>query len=129
MTRSVNLLAILAPLSLAAATSAVAASAACCVLPLTLAAFGAGGAWMSALAPLPALRPALLTAAGLALVAAWIIALQRRDCDQAACAPRGRRGSFAVLAAATLLTGAAGLWRGFEDPLTGAVLRLAAGAS
>jgi mercuric ion transport protein len=126
MRRLVNPAALAAPLALLGGAGALAASAACCVLPLGLGLAGLGGAWLGALGPIAELRPALLGVAALALVLGWALALRRRRCEAGVCATRRR--TLVGLAGATLLTALAVGWDGIEPALMAALFRLGGAA-
>lgn len=91
---------------LAAALTALAA-ASCCLLPLTLAILGVGGAWLAALGPLVEHQRLIASAAVLLLAVAWLLALRPFAAGSSSGTPRRRRlprMTSTLLAAASALT-------------------------
>lgn len=103
-----------------ASLGAVLAAAACCVLPLALAALGAGAGLSSTLAPLMPLRWPLTVISILGLAAGWwAYARRRRACatDRSCTLPLPSATTPIVLAIGTTLTVIALLWDRLEAPL------------
>lgn len=115
-------------LSLFAGLGAVGVSS-CCVVPLALSAAGIGGAWLGELPGLTSYRIYFLTAAALALAAAWALALWLRHAEctvtSGACARPSRSWrTYSVLCLSTVLVGVAAAWRWIEPAIMAALLRL-----
>jgi mercuric ion transport protein len=109
-----------AGLGVVAGLGAIAASS-CCVLPLALAGIGVTGAALGVLAILVYLRPFLLGAAVLALVAGWVQFLRRRaascDTDECCAAPASSNRMAMVLSVGTALVTAGVIWKPYVEPL------------
>jgi len=103
------------------------AAGGCCVLPLAFAALGIGGSWLGGLIALAPYRPYVVTAAGLVLVAAWIVAIRRRRAC-ATDAPSDCRGTgpgrttYLALALATKLFLVGAAWPWIEPVLLSALV-------
>lgn len=113
----------LAAIGAAAGAGAFFSAAACCVLPLSLAALGMGSAGLAAFVPL---RWPLTLAAGLAVAAGWLVRVRRRRAcrsDPTCPLPRSDRLTFVTLVLATLLVGISASWT-LVEPL---LLRLLGG--
>jgi mercuric ion transport protein len=82
--------------------------ASCCVLPLTLAILGVGGAWIAYLGPLVAYRSWMLAFAVAIILFAWSAALVRRP------GPR----AIVLLSLATAAVGAALAVAAYETEIT-----------
>lgn len=103
-----------------ASFGAVLAAASCCVLPLALAALGAGAGLSSAFAVAMPLRWPLTVLAILGLAAGWwSYARRRRACavDRSCATRRPSRTTPVVLAVGTVFTLIALLWDHLEQPL------------
>ena len=82
-------------------------AASCCVLPLTLAGFGAGAGLFSVLGVLADYRTAILVLSATLLAVAWAVYLRRR----------GARSTALALVIATVFVGTAAAWDRLEPPL------------
>lgn len=103
---------------LTAGLAAIVASS-CCVLPIVFVGLGLGGVAAILIPPLASLRPYLLGAAVLAVIAAWLsYARRRRACaSDAACAATGAgRCAPAWLALATAVVLLALIWQPLIEP-------------
>lgn len=103
------------------------AAGGCCVLPLAFAALGISGSWLGGLIALAPYRPYVVTAAGLVLVAAWIVAIRRRracvtdapsDCRETG----PGRATYLALALATKLFLVGAAWPWIEPVLLSALV-------
>jgi mercuric ion transport protein len=97
-------------------------SSSCCVVPLALAGLGATGAAFSGLAFLADIRPYLLGAAALALLAGWWLYVSRRRAavcsSDGTCAAPGRSWrTIGFLALGTGFAGLATVWEPFIEPV------------
>lgn len=94
-------------------------AAACCVLPLILAALGLGTGWLSVFVPY---HWPLTTGAALAVAVGWALYVRkRRACARdASCATAPpSRSTFVMLSLATLCVALSAIWKGvLEAPLT-----------
>ncbi len=104
---------------LAAGLAAIVASS-CCVLPIVFVGLGLGSVAAVLIPTLAVLRPYLLGAAVLAVVAAWVIYARRRQAcaSDAACGtvgPARRAPIWLVLASAIVLL--ALIWQPWIEPL------------
>jgi mercuric ion transport protein len=100
-------------------------SSSCCLVPLALAGLGASGAVFSGLEVLAGVRPYLLGAAAVALVAGWWLFFSRRrmlvcNSDGTCATPGSRRRTAGLLALGSVLIGLAIIWEPYIEP---AVLR------
>lgn len=102
----------------AASFTALFSAAACCVLPLVLAAVGLGAGGLAAFVPY---HWPLTIAAGVAILVGWALyALKRRSCarDATCTAAPPTRTSFIMLCIATLFIALSALWPTYlEQPL------------
>lgn len=104
---------------LATGLAAIVASS-CCVLPVVFVGLGLGSVAAILIPTLAALRPYLLAAAALAVVAAWAIYVRRRRTCAAGTAcgiqtTAGRGPLWLVIASATVLI--AFIWQPWIEPL------------
>ncbi|MDP9414613.1 MAG: hypothetical protein M3Q08_11095 [Pseudomonadota bacterium] len=99
-----------------ASIGALFSAAACCILPLGLAAFGIGSAGLSSVVPFH--WPLTITAM-IAIGAGWLFyARRRRACARAPARRLRRPGStFRLLCAATAIVTISGFWSFIEAPL------------
>lgn len=102
----------------AASFTALISAAACCVLPLALAAVGIGAGGLAAIVPF---HWPLTIAAALAVLAAWVVYMRkRRACaadDSCTTAPPTRT-TFLMLCFATLFVALSAIWPFYlEQPL------------
>lgn len=108
-----------AALGLAAGFGAVVASS-CCVIPLGLAALGAGASVLGGLEFVAALRVPFLTVSALAIAGGWGAWWWKRPAacvSGSGCAsPERSRATLALLASASLIVAAAASW-GYIDPV------------
>lgn len=99
--------------------AALFSAAACCVLPLVLAAFGLGAGWLSVFVPY---HWPLTVAAALAVAVGWVLYVRkRRACARAAnCAVAPpSRATLIMLSTATFFVALSALWKPvLEGPLT-----------
>jgi mercuric ion transport protein len=88
-----------------AATLAIVAAAACCVLPLALTIVGLGGAWLTHLGLLARFEPILvgLALGALALAWGWLLWQRLRPGAGCGCLVPPGRASFVLLGGATAL--------------------------
>ena len=95
-------------------------AAACCILPLALAAIGVGSAGLSSVVPF---HWPLTIAAMVAVVAGWLFYLRKRNmCGRdVSCAPPPAKSTFVVLCVATVLVTTSTFWGFIEAPLMGAL--------
>lgn len=105
---------------LAAGLAAIVASS-CCVLPIVFVGLGLGSVAAVLIPTLAVLRPYLLGAAVLAVVAAWVIYTRRRNAcasDDAACSVEGpaRHAPIWLGLASTILLLAL-IWQPWVEPL------------
>lgn len=103
---------------LAAGLAAIVASS-CCVLPIVFVGLGLGSVAAVLIPTLATLRPYLLGAAVLAVVAAWLSHVRRRqacvdDADCATTGPGRRTPAWLVLASAVVLL--ASVWQPWVEP-------------
>ena len=109
----------LAALGLAAGLGAVVASS-CCVIPLGLAALGAGAGMLGGLEAIAAWRIPLLSVSALAIVGGWSAWWLKRPvacASGASCAsPQRSRATLALLLCASVMVLAAASW-GHIDPM------------
>lgn len=98
---------------------AVTAAAACCVLPLALAALGVGASLAGAFAALAGIRIPLLAIAAAVLAVAWVMWWRgRRTCEAAEnCRLPAPNRALPVLLIATALVAAAGIFPMLEPAL------------
>ena len=114
----------LSALGTVAGFGAVLAAASCCVLPLALAAFGAGAGFSSTFAALIPLRWPLTLLSLFGLAAGWWTYLRRRKAcavDQSCTLPMPSRSTSVMLVAGSALTLVALAWDWMEAPLMNAV--------
>lgn len=113
----------MAGLGALASLGALFSAAACCVLPLGLAALGIGAGGLAALVPW---HWPLTIAAIVAVAAGWFLyARKRRACAITGCTPApSSRATIVMLSFATVMVGISALWRFIEQPL----MRLLGGA-
>jgi mercuric ion transport protein len=91
--------------------------ASCCVLPLTLAAVGVGGAWIAQLAVFVTYQWYILTVAMVLIMISWIVAFVRGS---------SRRAKL-VLAISTALVAAAFVLPIYEDDIAQQLLKMMQG--
>jgi mercuric ion transport protein len=111
-------------LGTAASFAALLSAAACCVLPLALAAVGLGAGGLSMLVPL---HWPLTILAIVAIVAAWLLYVRkRRACrrDESCAAAPPSRAIFLMLSISTTFVAISVFWSFIEAPL----MRLLGGA-
>lgn len=105
--------------STAGGFAALFSAAACCVLPLVLAAFGLGAGWLSIFVPY---HWPLTVAAALAVAVGWVLYVRkRRICAGDANCPVAppSRATFVMLMAATFFVALSALWKPvLQAPLT-----------
>lgn len=93
----------------------------CCAVPLILAGLGASGAVFSGLEALVAIRPLLLGAAAVALVAGWTVFAQRRSLacrGDVACSPSAwSHRPLLLLSVGTAFLGLAVIWDAAIEPI------------
>ena len=110
-----------ASIAAALGLGAVTAAAACCVLPLALAALGVGAGLAGSFVGLASIRAPLLVLSAVALVVAWVIWWRKREtacASGAACAADAKpRRALGLLIAATMLVGLAGIWGSIEPTM------------
>ena len=113
----------MAGLGALASLGALISAAACCVLPLGLAALGIGAGGLAALVPW---HWPLTIAAIVAVATGWFLyARKRRACAVADCADAPpSRATLVMLCFATAMVGISALWSFIEQPL----MRLLGGA-
>lgn len=106
-----------AALGIGASVAALFAAAACCVLPLVLAALGIGAIGLSALVPL---HWPLTIVAIIAVGIGWVLYIRRaRSCarDTTCSTARPTRATLFALLCASALVGASAMWGYIEAPL------------
>jgi mercuric ion transport protein len=111
-------------MGLVAGLGAVVASS-CCVIPLGLAALGAGAGVLGALAAMSALRLPFLAVSGAAVAGGWAAWWRRPTAcvPGSGCAPLERsRATLALLLCATAIVAAAAIWA-YVDPVLLKLLR------
>ena len=103
------------------------AGSSCCAVPLVLAGLGASGVVFSGLEALVAIRPFLLGAAAIALVAGWIVFARRRNMTcriDAACSPIiSSRRPLLLLSIGTAFLGLAVIWDAAIEPIVFRLVR------
>ncbi|HXY57445.1 MAG TPA: mercury transporter MerT [Methylocystis sp.] len=108
-----------AALGLAAGLGAIVASS-CCVIPLGLAALGAGAGVLGGLEAIAAWRIPLFSASALAVAAGWGAWLFKRPatcaCEAGCASPRRSRATLTLLLCASAMALAAASW-GHIDPM------------
>lgn len=97
-------------------------SSSCCVVPIALAGLGATGAVFSGLEFLIAVRPYLLGAAAVALLAGWSIYFSRRrsvacNSDGTCVAPGTSLRTVGFLALGSAFVGLATVWEPYIEPV------------
>lgn len=118
---------IFASLSLFTGLGAAVASS-CCAMPLALATAGIGGAWLRNFSGLIFYKDYILSAAVIALLVGWIVAIRRRAraCEvEGACSRRSTsRLTFVALALSTVLVGFAAVSNWLEPLIVRYLLSL-----
>lgn len=110
----------IAGLGTAASLGALFSAAACCVLPLALAAFGIGAGGLAAVVPF---HWPLTIGAALAVAAGWLLYLKKRracDGDTSCSVAPPTKATFVMLCFATLFVALSAIWPFYlEQPLMG----------
>ena len=109
----------------AASVTALFSAAACCVLPLALAAMGVGAGGLAAFVPF---HWPLTIAASLAIAAGWFLYFRRkRACatDESCAVAPAARATLVMLIVASVIIAISAIWSYIEAPL----MKLAGGAA
>lgn len=106
-----------ATLGTMASIGALFSAAACCILPLALAAIGVGSAGLSSVVPF---HWPLTIAAIVAVAAGWLFYLRRREAcvrDATCTTPPPAKSTFVLLCVATIFVAISACWPFIEAPL------------